>query len=1292
MRKLLPLITALFFSIGLSAQSIPNGDFENWSYTAYQDPTGYQTANEQNLRNNEPIAVFRVTDSYHAKYAVQMKTLKSGSDTIASFIANGQPGNWTGGCPISGIPTGMRLYYKFHITSADTALIIVALKKKDSVIGQYFFAVADTSSSYILFSQSFFPALTVAPDTVIFAAASSTRIINSNNEGWAPNSYFQVDSVTFTGIATQPSQLNGDFENWVSDTSFTLNQWSFSQNSDSGNATRTTDAYSGKYAVMLKTGPCGGCGNNVNPQAISTGKTNQHTGPTGGYPYTVAADSLDTLVFYYKYIPSVNNPNDTAQVSIQFHSNNSSNTWNNQVLLSAAASYTKMRFPIDFHHSMWNNSWYPDSVMIGVQSSYCSFCSGNLPIGDIGSVLKVDKMSFTSQLSITITPPNATICSGGPGVSLTANGAANYTWSPSTGLSATTGATVTAKPGSTTTYTVTGKTGTLTGTQKITVTVDLPPTILVTPSSASICAGDSVTLTASGAGSGGTYKWTPSKGLNDTITASVIAKPAATKTYQAIGTTSAGCTNGSSVTVTVKATPTVTVSPASPAICPGNSVTITASGATTYSWSPSTSVSCSTCSAPVFSPSSTTNYMVTGKGSNGCTATANVTVSVDNTMNVSATSTATTCGEANGTASETVTGGTSPYSYLWTTSPTQTNASISNLASGNYTVTVTDGFGCSSIGKTTVGASSGPGISFKVTPGTCGNSNGKIVATVTGGTSPYAYSWNNGQTKATADSLGAGVYILTVTDKNGCSNFLAATVSDTNGPSLTVNSVTDILCNGASTGAISVSASGGLAPYQYMWSNSATTSNINSLPAGPYQVTVTDANGCQVLQSVTITQPAALSLSGSTTQAGCSLNNGSASVSVSGGATPYAYSWNTGATTTNITGVGAGSYSVTVTDHNGCSNTDVISVSNASGPVVSIDSMSNVSCTTGTLGYLSVSVTGGSAPYAYAWNTSATTSSISGLSAGSYAVTVTDADGCAGNTNTTIGQSLPPAISICEVTVDPANNYNNVEWDKTTTRHIASYNVYKETTSPGVYNLIGSVSAAGSGPYVDSLSDARKRSWRYEISQVDSCGNESPLSLPHKTMHLTISAGAGNSVNLVWDNYQGLAFGYYIVYRDSVAGIAVDSIDYVTNSGIYTYTDYPPVSAPWYYHMGIPNAGGCSMAFKRVEAINYNSSKSNSGNITAGPLAVQNITNINHLDIFPNPTTGLFNMSFSVSKQQNVAIKIYNALGQLITTENYGKLNGKVQEQLDLTGYSKGVYTIQIVTDNGVMYRKVVIQ
>lgn len=1360
MKKVLLAAATLLLSANLFAQSnsIPNPGFENWTVIPYQDPVNCQSSNDQNVQNQLPVNEFRVTDAYHGKYAVQLKSMKAQGDTLSAYFAIGDIGNTnTGGSAITGTPTGVRVYYKYTITSSDTAILIVELKKSGTVINQYFYEITDTTSTYKLFSQAFTPAPSSTPDSIIIGVASSSRVLYSHNgsTGWAPNSIFQVDSMTFTGIPLQPKNFDGDFENWTNDTAYLLQGWSLNE-SGSGLPVRTTDAFAGKYAVQLTTqlSNCNSCSSQVSAMEITSGKVVHNSQPIGGLPYGL---NKDTLEFFYKYAAK-NNPNDTADVELQFHRGGSSQNF--EIKLDTASYYKKVDFPFNIF------SFTPDSVLINIYSSFCQNCSGNLPTGDVGSTLKVDSMHFKSQLPVTVLPANPAFCLGTGGVKITASGATTYTWSPSNGLSATTGASVTANPLGTQTYTVTGTTGSLSGTQIVTVTVNHPPTVTINPPSPSLCTGNSINLTASGASV--SYIWRPAKGLNDTTTATVSANPTVTTTYSVIGTSAAGCTGANSVTLNVTTTPTVTVTPSVVVVCSGGGSTVLkANGATSYTWKPAGSLTASTGANVIATPTATTTYTVIGSNGSctdsatvtvtidapmklnttainvtcngmcnggggvslsggttpymyswnttppqtgstatslcagnytvtvtdgvGCTATGTVAVTQPQPLNVNASQVATTCGDANGVGVSNPTGGTSPYTYLWNTTPAQTSQNVTGLASGNYQVVVTDANKCMDSAKITVGASSAPAITVKVTPSNCGTHNGVATASVSGGVSPYKYSWNNGGTTATVDSLAAGVYIITVTDSKNCSSFLAVTVGDTNGPSLSITSVTQNKCYGQTNGAVSVTASGGKSPYRYTWSTGATTTSISNLPAGPYQITVTDATGCSDVKTVNITAPNAINLSTNTVLAACKLSDGSASVTATGGTSPYTYNWSTGATTTSIANVAAGVYTVTVIDNNGCKDSAQASVSNAAGPVVTVASIFNDSCTAaGNSGAIVISDSGGTKPYTYSWSNGATTSAISTLAAGSYAVTVTDAAGCIGTAHATVAPVQPAQISICMVTVNPANNQNQVVWNKSLSKRIAQYNIYKETTSPGVFGLIGSVKADSTCIFNDTLSNALVRSWRYEISQVDSCGNESPLSLPHKTMHLTVNGTT--TVNLIWDNYQGLNFNYYIVYRDSIPGVASDSINYVTNNGTYTFSDTPPFSTKhlWYYHMGISNPGGC---FPAIEAVNYNASKSNSVAFNGSLGLPQVDAELNSLELFPNPSTGMVNMSIALDGgSQNISIKVINTMGQTVWSNNYENASGNFKKQLDFSLYAKGIYIVQVTTNNSSIYRKVVIQ
>lgn len=238
------------------------------------------------------------------------------------------------------------------------------------------------------------------------------------------------------------------------------------------------------------------------------------------------------------------------------------------------------------------------------------------------------------------------------------------------------------------------------------------------------------------------------------------------------------------------------------------------------------------------------------------------------------------------------------------------------------------------------------------------------------------------------------------------SNAASLSVSGVN----VATSQTNIACNGTATGALSVTASSGTAPYTYLWSTGATTSTITGLSVGPYSVTVTDALGCSTTRNFTIIQPTAINATTSQTNITCNGgSNGSASVSVTGGVGPYTYSWAPmGGTAATATGLVAGTYTVTITDQYGCQTTRNFTITQPAAMQVGT-SQTNVSCNGASNGSASVTVSGGTAPYTYLWSNGATTPTASGLTAGTYSVTITDVNGCQSNRNFTLTQ--PAAVT-----------------------------------------------------------------------------------------------------------------------------------------------------------------------------------------------------------------------------------------------------------------------------------------
>jgi len=308
-----------------------------------------------------------------------------------------------------------------------------------------------------------------------------------------------------------------------------------------------------------------------------------------------------------------------------------------------------------------------------------------------------------------------------------------------------------------------------------------------------------------------------------------------------------------------------------------------------------------------------------------------------------------------------------------------------------------------------------------------GLSDGGASASASGGISAYTFLWSNGASTATINNVTAGTYTVTVTDAHGCTSTSSATITE---PAIlqassVVSSTLD--CNGDTDGQITASATGGTTAYIYLWNTGGTTALETGLGAGTYTVTVTDNHGCTSTSSVTVTEPATLLASTSVdTNVSCNgYADGGATASVSGGTSPYTYLWNNSATTATIVGVLAGTYSVTITDNNGCTSTSSTIITEPALLVATTSLTNDVSCAGLSDGAASVSVSGGTSPYTYIWINSATTASIVGVLAGTYSVTVSDQQGCGTTGSIAVGTVVDvtdPDISDCPANITVSND------------------------------------------------------------------------------------------------------------------------------------------------------------------------------------------------------------------------------------------------------------------------------
>lgn len=411
------------------------------------------------------------------------------------------------------------------------------------------------------------------------------------------------------------------------------------------------------------------------------------------------------------------------------------------------------------------------------------------------------------------------------------------------------------------------------------------------------------------------------------------------------------------------------------------------------------------------------SYLMGIKDANGCTATQTITVTQPTALAISVSTQNANCTAANGVATASVSGGTPGFiTYTWT--PTGGAAATSNsVAAGNYTVTATDPNGCVISSPVTIGVTLGGTAAITASTNiTCnGLCNGSMTAGMTGGTAPYTYSWTpGGQTTAVASSLCPGTYSCTITDFFGCKSTAFGTITQ---PSVltAIMSSQNVKCYNTPTGTVSVAGSGGQPPYIYSWPTLASTlTTVSNVASGNYNCITTDANGCSITTSITVTQPTSITLTSSVTAANCNLPNGSATITVSGGIPAYTQTWSASGspTTAAISGQLAGTYSVQIKDANNCLQALTVTIPNVAGPSISITSQTNVSCYNGNNGVATTSVTGGVAPYIYTWSNGLGTPNGTNLTAQLYTVSATDQAGCVTSTSVNITQPIALTVTI----------------------------------------------------------------------------------------------------------------------------------------------------------------------------------------------------------------------------------------------------------------------------------------
>ncbi len=665
----------------------------------------------------------------------------------------------------------------------------------------------------------------------------------------------------------------------------------------------------------------------------------------------------------------------------------------------------------------------------------------------------------------------------------------------------------------------------------------------------------SVDITVTGGTSPYTYSWLG--GSTDEDLTFLTAG-----TYEVLATDANGCTIVGNFTIIESSAITID-GVVVDVLCNGGSdgsVNITVTGGTspyTYSW-----LGGSTDEDLTGLIAGTYEVIVTD--ANGCTLNASFVISEPILISLTASITDVLCyGYLTGEIDLAVSGGTSPYIYSWTTA--DASANIVGLGAGSYGVTIIDDNGCQIVETFDVVQNDIISVTSSISDVSCnGNNDGAIDITIIGGITPYSFDWSNNESTEDVSELVANNYSVVVTDVNGCMVSAYFDVIEPDELNET-SAITDVLCFGGNNGGVNLIVTGGTLPYSYNWSNSVSTEDINGVVAGDYDVTITDANNCFIVNTYTINEPTGLSLSGVTVDVLCYEGaNGSIDLTVIGGTSPYLYEWSNGYISEDLEFIVAGTYDIIVTDANGCTETATFIVGEPVLIVVTAQ-ISNVLCYGGSDGNIDVSISGGSLPYTYLWSNSEITQDLLNVTAGTYELLVTDAQGC---TSFNIYEVLQPSqISVL-------SNIVNVDCNTSATGEV---NIYVSGgTMPYTYlwsngETTQDINGLAAGTYAVTITDTHNciSYFSFEVTQPNALNVTTYLSW-YGSYNVSINGASDGFIVLLpeggtfpytylWDNGETT---YYQVW----IGAGTYSVTVTDMNGcsevVYVTLIEPPVYVP----------------------------------------------------------------------------------------------------------------------------------
>jgi len=730
------------------------------------------------------------------------------------------------------------------------------------------------------------------------------------------------------------------------------------------------------------------------------------------------------------------------------------------------------------------------------------------------------------------------------------------------------------------------------------------------------------------------------------------------------------------------------------------------------------------------------SYTVTVTDLNTCSQTSSsFTINNPSVISIdSETYTDITCHDDNdGTITITASGGTGTLSYDIGAGP-QATGNFTNLSAGTYTVTVTDLNSCFAVSSAfTINNPSALSIvtESSTDPLCNSSSDGSVVIVATGGTGALSYDIGLGsQADGNFTGLPSGTYTVTITDVNTCT-ITSSTFVNNDPPAISIasESFTDVLCNGNNDGTITVAAIGGTGALNYdIGSGNQVTGHFTDLFAGAYTVTVSDVNSCSITSSTfNLTNPPAILISETHTDVTtCGGSDGSIDITASGGTGTLQYAW-TGpesfsSSSDDISSLVAGSYNLVVQDLNSCTNSINVGISEIGAPTLSLDDQTNILCFGECDGDATVSASGGTGTYSFTWSNSDTGPFADELCAGTYTVTVVDDAVCSAILNVTISQ--PTELTASHVITDETC-YNACDGTLTVTANggtgALSYDIGDGS------QMTGNFSALCDGNYTYTISDVNGCEYidnatilPYDMSDTIIATN--PLCNLDCNGIATLTASDGSGMySYLWDNAQttptiaGLCDGWYFVtITDTNTGCTlVDSIKIIepdplsltltstvdTGVGDGTATVSVTGGTPIYYYLWDDPGAQTTSTATGLTAGDYSVTVTDDNGCTADDIVTVILSvfvddNIYEtlIEFYPNPSHGLLNFNISDYPDDELSVIIYTINGKVVYDNQYEINNGKINNMIDLSNYSKGVYFIKVTSESVNITEKVIIK